>query len=502
MTSPTALKRAWLFPCALTAVVLSLLAARRPGSSTVQDLYADALAKERAVRAALADEDAIPHDDSRRPARWWATSKRSCAAFRRAATATMRSGAPDSWPLDTFRKFGDEHEKAAAGTPAALPSLREYPTSKLGRPGARQAARPGRPSLPPSRTRPAARGRKRPTRLATIKDIRRTVLPDAVRVTIELDSEVAFHDERLGTSGACIRRSAVDPRVRGLRRSHDSLRGRWRRGATGSGRASSEQHDPRRPRRGRHLELQRVSALQPVPPRHRLHSREARAPGGRAPRLAPRRSAPRPLHRSCPAGAWLPTRPGRSRRSPPQRVQRCVTRATTRLRVLHSIDITPSAPLTTRPPTTNLAGGFSIARQLGLSVSRIVIDPGHGGHDPGAAGGGTTEAELVLDIALRLEKLLAKMPGVEVVLTRRTDDLRAASGAHRDREPRRRGSLSLDPRERQPQHAGPRRRNLLPQLRQQPERRSGRRARERGLRAADGRAAGSREGDRAQQQAR
>jgi N-acetylmuramoyl-L-alanine amidase len=57
-----------------------------------------------------------------------------------------------------------------------------------------------------------------------------------------------------------------------------------------------------------------------------------------------------------------------------------------------------------------------------LSVSRIVIDPGHGGHDPGARGGGTTEAELVLDVSLRLAQLLEKVPGLEVVLTRKTDD--------------------------------------------------------------------------------
>jgi N-acetylmuramoyl-L-alanine amidase len=89
---------------------------------------------------------------------------------------------------------------------------------------------------------------------------------------------------------------------------------------------------------------------------------------------------------------------------------------------LPSTDIGPTAtPTPARPPTTNLAGGFSIARQLGLGVSRIVIDPGHGGHDSGATGRGTTEAELVLDIALRLEQLLAKIPAVEVVLTRRTD---------------------------------------------------------------------------------
>jgi N-acetylmuramoyl-L-alanine amidase len=74
------------------------------------------------------------------------------------------------------------------------------------------------------------------------------------------------------------------------------------------------------------------------------------------------------------------------------------------------------------PPATNVGGGFSMARQLGLSVSRIVIDPGHGGHDPGAAGKGLTEAALVLDVALRLEKLLAAVEGVEVILTRRTDE--------------------------------------------------------------------------------
>ena len=81
-----------------------------------------------------------------------------------------------------------------------------------------------------------------------------------------------------------------------------------------------------------------------------------------------------------------------------------------------------NAPAPVAPPAKNLAGGFSIARQLGLGVSRIVIDPGHGGHDPGAQGKGVTEAELVLDVALRLEKLLQKIPGVEVVLTRRDDD--------------------------------------------------------------------------------
>ena len=54
-------------------------------------------------------------------------------------------------------------------------------------------------------------------------------------------------------------------------------------------------------------------------------------------------------------------------------------------------------------------------------MSRVVIDPGHGGHDPGAKTKGLTEADLVLDVALRLEQLLAKQDGFEVVLTRRVD---------------------------------------------------------------------------------
>jgi N-acetylmuramoyl-L-alanine amidase len=80
------------------------------------------------------------------------------------------------------------------------------------------------------------------------------------------------------------------------------------------------------------------------------------------------------------------------------------------------------AEIPAAPPARNSNGNFSIARQLGLGVSRIVIDAGHGGHDPGAQARGVVEAELVLDVALRLEKLLQKLPGVEVVLTRRSDE--------------------------------------------------------------------------------
>ena len=85
--------------------------------------------------------------------------------------------------------------------------------------------------------------------------------------------------------------------------------------------------------------------------------------------------------------------------------------------VADTSDTTSTAPA---PPVANMNGSFSLSRQLGLGVARIVIDPGHGGHDPGAQARGLTEADLTLDIALRLEKLLLKQRGVEVVLTRRT----------------------------------------------------------------------------------
>ena len=52
---------------------------------------------------------------------------------------------------------------------------------------------------------------------------------------------------------------------------------------------------------------------------------------------------------------------------------------------------------------------------------KVVLDPGHGGKDPGAVGPkGLEEKEVVLDIALRLQRLLQKA-GWQVVLTRGTD---------------------------------------------------------------------------------
>lgn len=79
-------------------------------------------------------------------------------------------------------------------------------------------------------------------------------------------------------------------------------------------------------------------------------------------------------------------------------------------------------PEARRRPEENMDGRYSMARQLGVGISRIVIDAGHGGHDPGAVGGDMTEAEVVLDLALRLEqRFVTSRPDLEIVQTRRTD---------------------------------------------------------------------------------
>ncbi len=65
----------------------------------------------------------------------------------------------------------------------------------------------------------------------------------------------------------------------------------------------------------------------------------------------------------------------------------------------------------------------SLARELGLKVNRIAIDPGHGGYDTGTIGPhGLMEKDLCLDVAMRLGQLLKEnLPGAEIIYTR-TDD--------------------------------------------------------------------------------
>lgn len=55
-------------------------------------------------------------------------------------------------------------------------------------------------------------------------------------------------------------------------------------------------------------------------------------------------------------------------------------------------------------------------------IRRVVVDPGHGGHDPGAVGvTGLQEKDVVLSIGLKLRDLLKEELGLDVVMTRSTD---------------------------------------------------------------------------------
>ena len=73
------------------------------------------------------------------------------------------------------------------------------------------------------------------------------------------------------------------------------------------------------------------------------------------------------------------------------------------------------------PKDPNL-NGTSMARQLGLGVRTVVIDPGHGGPRPGTVGrSGLKEKDINLAVARALQKLLREKAGLEAILTRDSD---------------------------------------------------------------------------------
>ena len=90
------------------------------------------------------------------------------------------------------------------------------------------------------------------------------------------------------------------------------------------------------------------------------------------------------------------------------------------------------------PPAEAIPESRSLSRILGLSVRRIVLDAGHGGHDEGAVGpSGLREKEVVLDVALRLSRLARTRTAVDVLLTRSDDtfiDLRRRTAIANDGE--------------------------------------------------------------------
>jgi len=86
--------------------------------------------------------------------------------------------------------------------------------------------------------------------------------------------------------------------------------------------------------------------------------------------------------------------------------------------------LTPVAKLEPpTPPKPTHDGQIPLTRALGLKISRIVIDAGHGGKDTGTIGPhGLMEKDLCLDVALRLgREIEEKLPGAQVIYTRKDD---------------------------------------------------------------------------------
>jgi N-acetylmuramoyl-L-alanine amidase len=109
--------------------------------------------------------------------------------------------------------------------------------------------------------------------------------------------------------------------------------------------------------------------------------------------------------------APAPPRPGAT---PP------VETAASNIRPVNPIAEPPARVAT--PANANSAGDRSLTRALGLKFNRIVIDAGHGGQDHGTTGpGGLKEKDLVLDLAMRVGRLVEERIGAEVIYTRETD---------------------------------------------------------------------------------
>ncbi len=486
----------------------------------VRTMYNDALAREQAVRAALAVENPAPTVP--------AEVRAVIARYESLVKHYPASGYSDNalWQagrlaLDLFVKFNQPADRDAAAR--LLRRLADgYPSSKLVAQVPEQLARlattrelVAAPILKGELARP-------PKGIATIKDIRRTVMAEAVRVVIEIDGEVPFHDERIadpsrvfldlpGTRPAAqlldqtIRYEGDADLVRQVRIGRhpnnttrvvldasgvssysvyplydpyrlviDCVREQTTRteqtpglGTTtraantptsATGANSSNVADTTEPPRtsapaGTSPKTPAVTpASTPPPPRSTTPTstplpaaaRNAPAPVKpivREPPLLPIRQTSAGWTRTTPSntsqhGILLAEahaaqlREAQQRETQPREAQQRELQAREAQAPIPAVDplvsrATQAEPATSEaaaPPVRNSTGGFSIARQLGLGVSRIVIDAGHGGHDPGTQAHGVVEAELVLDVALRVEKLLQKVQGVEVILTRRTDD--------------------------------------------------------------------------------
>lgn len=93
------------------------------------------------------------------------------------------------------------------------------------------------------------------------------------------------------------------------------------------------------------------------------------------------------------------------------------------LAVLSLIDQKKRRPTTDPSPIEKPSSRekLSLAQQLGLGIRKIVIDPGHGGKDPGAMAFGLKEKDIVLKISRKIARILKANNRYEVILTRNKD---------------------------------------------------------------------------------
>jgi N-acetylmuramoyl-L-alanine amidase len=291
-------------------------------------------------------------------------------AAQRAAAAPPSRPVPAPFPTPPSRPAAPPQAEAGteipASAPTPVPALEPGPAaaSNTTAPDPATAVPADEAAVARSEDEVAAPAAPRPAGLPVLTSIERSLLPGAVRVTLALDREVPYHEERLSDP----ERLFFD--LRGVE-AVPELRDRTLRYGSDVVREIRTGRHPDHTRVVLDIEgVERYSVFTLYNP-FRLVVEAERSD-------------------EAAAAATARVEPGGSAKAP-------------------------------EPPRAGGNGKYSLARQLGLGVSRIVIDPGHGGRDPGARAHGISEAELVLDVSLRLEKLLLKEPGVDVVLTRRTD---------------------------------------------------------------------------------
>jgi N-acetylmuramoyl-L-alanine amidase len=251
--------------------------------------------------------------------------------------------------------------------------------------------------------------------------VRREPLPDAVRITLELDREVVYQTERIqGPTRVFVdlphTRAVSALRFATLPFDDDVVR-RVRIGAHPGGitRVVLDLEGA-----GRHSVYTLYNPYRVVVDVERVVSPISLLP---ATAPAPLAVVPPALVRAEPVAPSPPPpiAPVAAASQPASAVQLAAVAEAIVAATPPPADATPAAIPAPSAPAVNARGGFSLSRQLGLGIARVVIDAGHGGHDPGARVKGLNEADLTLDVALRLEKLLLRQPGVEVIQTRRTN---------------------------------------------------------------------------------